>query len=247
MRGTFFAKPLEIILEIEGERWKQGESVRGKLTLKNRGSQPVPCEGLDVRLCRAQLSQVKKKAEGAFKPLQQLEIQGELAPGSDLTREFEFQLGLNAPITDSISSLFVCCGTGSLQLQVEPSPVIQEFVSLLLSQHHFGFKGYRFSKDAVEAKLSAPDGKSFATLDHLALRATFAEESGKPPLSVTYSFHVKKVGATPASFKVEKSAKEIEQTLLATDYFTPSGRVNFDAIGKAITEAVSQVQSKVIF
>ena len=77
MRGSFFAKPLEIVLEIEGERWRQGESVRGRLTLRHRGSAAHPLAGLDVQLCRAQLSAVKKKADGAFKPIVSHEISGE--------------------------------------------------------------------------------------------------------------------------------------------------------------------------
>jgi len=37
MKGTFFQKPLELELNIEGESWKQGDSVYGNLVVKNHG------------------------------------------------------------------------------------------------------------------------------------------------------------------------------------------------------------------
>ncbi len=247
MRGSFFAKPLEIIIEIDGERWKQGEVVRGRLTLRNRGATPHAAAGVDVQLCRAQLSAVKKKSETAFKPLMKHEISGEITPGGELSREFQFELGLNAPITDSVSSAFVTCGPGSLQLQIQPSPVIQEFTSTLQAQHHFGFKSYKQSKSGVEAKFSAPDGQRFSALEGLVLTLRFTEESGNPDLQVDYDFEVKQVGAGALPTKVSTTSRKVEQVLGSVDYLTPSGRVNFDSIQKFVAEAVSTVESKILF
>jgi len=247
MRGSFFAKPLEIIIEINGERWKQGEAVHGRLTLRNRGSAPFSATGFDVQLCRAQLSAVKKKSETAFKPLQKHQVSGEITAGGELSREFHFELGLNAPVTDTVSSAFITCGPGALQLQIEPSLVIQEFTSTLQAQHHFGFKGYKQSKSGVEAKFSAPDGQRFSALEDLILTVKFVEESGHPDLEVEYDFQVKQVGAGALPTKVSTTSRKVEQVLTSVDYLTTSGRVNFDVIQKYVAEAVSTVESKILF
>jgi hypothetical protein len=247
MRGSFFAKPLEIIIEIDGERWKQGETVRGRLALRNRGSTPFSAGGFDVQLCRAQLSAVKKKSETAFKLLQKHEISGEIAAGGELSSEFHFDLGLNAPVTDSVSSAFITCGPGALQLQIEPSLVIQEFTSTLQAQHHFGFKGYKQSKAGVGARFSAPDGQRFSALEDLVLTLQFTEESGHPDLEVEYDFQVKQVGSGPLPTKTTMVSRKVEQVLTSVDYLTSSGRVNFDVIQKFVAEAVSTVESKILF
>ena len=38
MKGTFFQKPLELNLLVEGETWRQGDPITGSLTIKNHGS-----------------------------------------------------------------------------------------------------------------------------------------------------------------------------------------------------------------
>ncbi len=247
MRGTFFAKPLEILIEIEGERWKQGDAILGRVTVRNRGSESVSISELAIELCRAQLSAVKKKAEGAFKPMEAVQLAGELSPGSEIGQDFRFELGLNAPITDSASSAFICCGGGALQLMIEPSLVIQEFTSALQAQHHFGFKSYKQSKAGVGAKFSAPDGQSFAAIEGLMLSARFVEESGTPDLEVSYDFQVKQVGAGALPMKVGKASRQVQQVVPALEYQTPSGRVNFEGVRRFVAEAVSVVEAKVLF
>ncbi|NDD91525.1 hypothetical protein EBZ37_05515 [bacterium] len=249
MRGSFFAKPLEIILEIEGERWKQGETLRGQLILKNRGGQPASAQDLDIQYCRAQLSAVKKKAQSAFKMISEHRVSGEIPPQGEARHSFEFQLGQNAPVTDSVSSAFVRCGPGALQLQIEVSPVIGELISTLQSQHHFGLKSIKNSKSGVEIKMSAPDGRKFATLEALVLNVAFQVEGGSKnsDLRVQYDFQVKQVGAGATPLKVGTGSRAVEQVLSSSDYLTTSGRVNFETIRNFVAEAVATVESKIIF
>jgi hypothetical protein len=64
---------------------------------------------------------------------------------------------------------------------------------------------------------------------------------------VHYSFQVKKLEATAASFEVSKLKKEQEQVFAPSDYRTPSGRPNHERIAAAIREALSAVESKITF
>ena len=55
MKGTFFQKPFEFKLNVEGETWRQAQGVSGVLTVKNQGSSPVSVEGTRVHLAYGQL------------------------------------------------------------------------------------------------------------------------------------------------------------------------------------------------
>ena len=41
MKGTFFNKPLEYKIEIDGESWTQGSKVTGNIIIVNHSKRPV--------------------------------------------------------------------------------------------------------------------------------------------------------------------------------------------------------------
>lgn len=250
MRGTFFQAPIEIRIEIQGEKWKQGETVSGTVTFKNRGTAPAKAAEATISLARGTLKKVQKKDAEALDivethALEAAGLASELAPGAELTKPFSFTLGSNAFVTDSVTSLFVVVGKVSatqtswpvLQLNVEPSDIIAEFVKTLTIEHHFAFKDYKATKNGVQAKLDAPDGQSYASLDGLDLNFWFKGDQ----LEVEYGFVVKKVKPNMASITYIKEKRPFAQTFEKQQYLTPSGRVNFDQIRKGIAEALAQL------
>lgn len=252
MKGTFFQSPLELNLTVEGETWVQGSTLNGALVLKNRGSAPVTADGIRVVLARGDLKKAKLKKPGAFALLQETLTSGfaTFEPGQDFSFSWSFKTDLNAPVTDSLSSLFVLVGRGdaletygSLQLNFQPAPVIQEWVRIFLANHHFAFRFYKGSKGHVEAKLGAPSGQAFASLDHLVVSFSFVGTT----LTAESEFHLKKVEATAASFDVKKHVKSISHTLNEVQYLTSSGRIHFESIEAAVAEAVALVESKILF
>lgn len=252
MRGTFFQAPIEIRIEIQGEKWKQGETLSGTVTFKNRGNAPAKAAEATISLARGTLKKVQKKDPEALDVVetQALEAAGlatELAPGAELTKPFSFKLGANAFITDTVTSLFVVVGKVSatqsswpvLQLQVEPSDVIVEFVKTFTIEHHFAFKDYKATKNGVQAKLDPPDGQSYSSLDGLDVNFWFEGAEGHEELQVDYGFVVKKVKPNVASVTYLKEKRPVSQTFSRLQYMTPSGRVNFDEIRKGIEGALA--------
>jgi len=252
MRGTFFQAPIEIKIEIQGEKWKQGETISGTVTFKNRGTAPAKAAEATISLARGTLKKVQKKDPAALDTVEThaLEAAGlasELAPGAELTKPFTFVLGPNAFVTDSVTSLFVLVGKITagqtswpvLQLNVEPSDIIAEFVKTLTIEHHFAFKDYRATKNGVQAKLDPPDGQSYSSLDSLDLNFWFEGPAQHEELQVDFGFVVKKLQANVASTTYKKEKQAVTQTYGRQQYLTPSGRVNFDEIRKGIATALT--------
>jgi hypothetical protein len=254
MRGTFFQAPIEIRIEIQGEKWKQGDTVSGTVTFKNRGSAPAKATEATISLARGTLKKVQKKdADGIdIVETHALEAAGlatSVAPGEEHTHPFSFKLGANAYVTDTVTSLFVIVGKVAagqtswpvLQLHVEPSDIIAEFVKTLTIEHHFAFKDYKATKNGVQAKLDAPDGQSWASLDGLDMNFWFEGPAQHEDLQVDYGFVVKKVKPNMASVTYLKEKRPFSQVFSRQQYLTPSGRVNFDEIRKGIVAALEQL------
>lgn len=251
MKGIFFQKPMELSLLVEGEKWRQGDSIAGNLTIKNRGTDTLSVDDIRVHLAYGELKRVRAKSPDAFEILETAQgPSGIVAVSGEVSWSWKFSTDRNAPITDGSKSLFLLYGkgdaldqVGQLQLCVEPEMIIQDFLSTLQTEFRFVVKTMKSSKGFVEVKLSPPSAKSFATLEALILSARYEQDV----LIVRYEFKVKKIEATAAAFDIKKLQKKTEQKFSAQDYRLPSGRTNFAHMEAAIREALSLVEAKILF
>lgn len=245
MKGTSFQRPLKFKVEVNGEAWHQGDAIDGTLEVKNHGSEPTPVSEIAVHLAYGEIKKVRAKSPDAF------EILSTATMSSDGPLNWQFQTERNCPITDKSGSLFILYGRGSateqlgqLRLTVQPFPLIQEFLDTFKVQFRFVVKSQKAAtKDGLEAKLAPPDSKAFAMLDYVTLGFRFDGDD----LHVHYKFSVKKIEASAASIETSKKKKEVKQTLTPLEYRTSTGRVNHERIETAIREALSGIESKVIF
>lgn len=243
MRGTFFQKPIEYRLEVKGESWKQGETIYGALSVKNHGGDPLDKSDIGVHLAIGDLKQVRLKSNEAFEILSSTFFKD-----TEDTLDWHFEISRNSPITDKSGSLFLLYGKGAtqralgqLQLQVQPHPLIQEFIDRFQVQYRFVVKGLKAGKHGVEAKLAPPSGKTFATLDHAIVSAKFDDDA----LGLRYVFNIKKVDTAAAGFEVAKAKREVTQTIAPNEYRTASGRFNQDLLEQRIKEALGVVEAKI--
>lgn len=246
MKGSFFQKPFEYRLVVEGETWAQGETLRGSLEARlHGGSDPLP--KLRLQLANGELKKVRAKDPAAFEPVHSIA----LAPKSfGEPVEWSIPTRLDFPITDSGSSLFLLYGRedepaqslGQLQLNLVPAPVIQEFIRIFTIRFRFVLKTLKAGKKgSVEAKLTPPAGSALSNLEFAAVKFSFAAED----LNVAYSFQVKTVDATSASSLTFKKAKrETQQDFQKSSYLTPSGRFDDDAFEAGIREALKEAEPK---
>lgn len=251
MKGTFFQKPLEFSLRVEGESWRQGEAIAGTLFAKNHGAQALP-GGFQVKLARGTLKKVHQKVSGAFYEILATSSApaGEIAPQAELGHSWRFQTDRNCPITDNTESLFLLYGSesetekmGHLQVTIKPEPVIEEFLKAFQIEFRFVVKSFKSSKRGVDVKLMPPDSQHFTMLDYAQLSFRFDGDV----LHVGYVFNLKEVQASSAAVDVKKKKKEFEQTFAPGEYRLSSGRFNHERLEAAAAEAIKQVEGKTLF
>lgn len=252
MKGTFFQRPLELSLQVNGESWTQGESITGILTVKNHGAGPLALNNAVVHLAYGNLKSVREKIPGMFKILSSvpLTFENQLEAQQNLSCEWCFESERNAPITDKSGSLFLLYGTGTeteklghLQLVINPDKLIQEFIKTMAIQFRFVVKSQKANKGQTETKLTPPSAQGFASLEHLMMHFRYEGET----LEIRYVFNVKKIEATAASFDLKKQKKELTQTLTPSQAYLASGRVNHDHLEALIRAALDSVESKILF
>lgn len=252
MKGTFFKKPLELRLLVEGESWRQGDPVSGELSVRNTGSESFPSEGLCVRLARGELRKVRAKSPDAFQEIASAAFgpSSALEAGKESVMKWSFPTDRNCQITDSLASLFLLYGNGEdstqigqLQLKFDPDEVIQEFIQRLQVNFRFVAQSRKSRKGWVEYKLDPPSAKAYATLEQLALSFRFHGEA----LEVRYVFQVKKIESTAAALDLKKGTLELAQTFTPSQYRLPSGRINHDLMESSLKEALGQVEARIVY
>ena len=132
---------------------------------------------------------------------------------------------------------------GQLQLTVRPDQVIQDFLDTVITGFRFVIKTQKSNKAGLDVKMAPPDSKAFSSLEYLVMGFKFAGDE----LMVKYTFNLKKMEATAASVDVKKLKKSVQQSFRPDQYRIPSGRFNHEHVESSVREALSQVESKVLF
>lgn len=244
MKGVCFQKPFEFNLQVEGETWRQGDPIQGRLTVRNRSDQPARLEGNAVSLGYGALKKVHGKKDGALEILDSVPFSDQSVPAQGETSlPWKFTTDRNSPITDASASLFILYGSGGvLQLRFDPDSVVQSFLDTLQVQFRFVKKSQKSNKaGCIVTKFDPPTAKGFSLVEQLAIATQFEGDT----LHVGYSFDVKKLEATAASAEMKKSKKEFEQAFTPLDYRVTSGRFNHEQIEAAIREVMTQIESKI--
>jgi hypothetical protein len=250
MKGTSFQKPLELSIRTEGESWVQGTGIQGTLEIRTHANEASAIQPV-VHLAHGALSKVHGKNPKAFKILASLPMgEARIEPGTTFSKEWNFALERNSPISEKSNGVFLLYGFGEamdklghLELNIKHEPIIEDFLKSFETHFRFVRKSVKWSKGWVEVKLAPPDSKAFSSLEHLALSLKFEGET----LMLEYEFNVKKLEATAASAEMTKKKLAFEQKIESTRYRLPSGRIKTEEFESAIREALVPVESKVLF
>lgn len=251
MKGTVFQKPFEFRLQIGGESWNQGDALDGSLSIKNHGTTGVNDFSPQLHIAQANLKKAHQKKPGAFDIVGTVELdpQISLGVGEEKTLSWKFTTDRNCTVTDHLQSLFVLYGTGkpetmgALQLQIQPYSLLQDFIRAIEIQHRFVTKSKKTVKGWLEVKMEPPASKAFMLLEQLVLKLKMENDD----LEAHYKFEVKKIQATPGSVDTSKTVKEVSQSFTPREYRLESGRIHLEKLETAIGEALSEVQSKIVF
>jgi hypothetical protein len=249
VKATFFQKPLELNLNIEGESWRQGDPVSGSLLVKNHGTEALDASEIRVVLAHGAITKVRKKDAAAFKLISEQSMSSEkIAPAGQASFQWKFETDRNCTVTEKGSSLFILYGKGEsldslgqIQLMFHPYFIIQEYLNSIQTQYRFVLKSLKSNKGWLECKFAPPSARNLASVEQLLLSFHFDGDT----LMAHYSFDVKKLEALAATTSISKQKREFEQTYNPMQYLR-NGRFNFDSIEESIQDVMNQLSPGVL-
>lgn len=246
MKGAFFQKPLEWQIDVTGESWSQGETIKGELRVKNLGDSPVNLDKAGVRLSYAEIKKVHARDEKAWKlEAEVLFAAGtSLAPQESKTLAIQFTLPTNCPVTDKKASYYVTYGLSALesnlQVHVGPRKLFTEITKLMETFQRFKPKDIKASKGAVEFKMLPPTSREYAHVEALHLEQSLEGDQ----LKLDFTFKVKTLDTNSVTTKVAKDEKHLQRVLTPREYSLGRDMINQDGILKALEEILGQVKMK---
>jgi len=163
MRSVFFQNPLEYQIQTDREEWNQGDSIQGRLRVRNMSGNSVPSIQSSLVLAYGVRKEIKSGDAEAWKIQSEImPISGaNLDPQGEINTEWELKLSDDCPITDKSASLFLLFGGdkvmeegGRIDLRVELHPILQSFLKPLRPSSSFW-------KSTEKAKKTIPKSNSF--------------------------------------------------------------------------------------
>lgn len=252
MKGTFFNKDIEFSLEINGETWKQGDTISGNLKILNRSSESVGISKIGCFLAIGNAKKIKEKHAAAYALLDK-SLFGEedvLAPNTDKKLDFNFELSKDCHISEKASSLHLLCGidgekidVGSLRLSIVPFEVISQFLEIFENFYKFKVKSLKPKKNFIEATIAVPPSKEFTGVEQLKLMTRMDGEN----LELNYRFKVKKLDFSAQSTKVKDEVVVVENILTPKQYHIYGSAINQDEIISHLDNVLGNVRVKSFF
>jgi hypothetical protein len=247
MKGTLFTRPLEWNVETVGESWPQGSVLKGIIKVKNHGSDEVTLLTSGVGFALADIKKVQTRADGALKTEKSVVLDGKLLPAQELTAEFSFDIGPNAPVSDKKSSWYLTFGhnfrEGQLQVKVEPKALYLKVIGLLDTFHRFKQKEFKGTKKGVEFKLIPPSSREMANIELLLL--TFSMEGEQ--LGMKFDFQIKKLDTSSVTNKILKESVVINLELGPKEYSLGKDMIHQERLLKGLETVFAQVKMQNIF
>lgn len=249
MKAVFFQKPLEFSLEINGEVWHQGDTVQGKLSVKNHGTDQIDLKDAGVTLALGNTKKVKTKEADAFTVISEKTFKdSEVSKIVDvLNLDFEFQLSEDCEISENAKSFHLICHTnenlhdiGHMRLNIIPAKTLSDFLEVLLDNFRIKTKSFKNKKDGVEATMVVPDQKDFSNIGQYKILMKMDGDQ----LNLKHQFKIKKISFEDGVQKVKDEGKSLVQSLSPEDYLIYGKALNRDGISKRVEEILEQVKFK---
>jgi hypothetical protein len=246
MRGTFFVQGVEIVLNVEGEKWHQGETLKTSVSLKAHND-GVDLTGWSLCLVQADQRKVKKKDPKAFELIEEVSLAQVDSSGAN-SLEHTFNLSNDCLISDGTWTLALLIGPRPLEapyqasflnLTVMPWRPVSSILELFENFQRFKLKSLKNKKNKLEAKMIAPGSKELGAVEGLDLLIERLNDG----LGLNFSFKVKKLAYGAEGVKAKAEKVSIKKELSGKNLLSFGDSLNQDQILKTFSEVIEEVKT----
>lgn len=251
MKGTTFLKPLEFTLEAIGEKWNQGDIIKGSLKIRNHSADNITLSLVKIMLAEGNYKKIKTKDAKAFSKLAENNLGSNIALNANEEKEFSFEFTISetSSVTDKNGSLYLTFfdkddvqPAGHIELVIEPRPVIKQTLEIIENFIRFKVKEMKSVKGMVEVKLMPPTSREMSNIDSLILCLSEKEKT----LTLKYSFNLRGIDMSSGTMQTQKKTKDFEQVFTSKQYMIYGDSINQDFIIASLQTILAEVKPKLL-
>ena len=251
MKGTTFLKPLEFILEAIGEKWSQGDKIKGSLKIRNHSGDNITLPLVKIMLAEGNYKKIKAKDAKAFSKIEESDVGSNIALLGNEEKEFpfEFKISETSSITDKNGSLYLAFfdkddtqPASHIELVIEPRPVIKQTLEIIENFIRFKVKEMKSVKGMVEVKLMPPSSREMSNIDSLILSLSEKDKT----LTLKYAFNLRGIDMSSGTMQTQKKTKDFEQVFTSKQYMIYGDSLNQDFIIASLQSILAEVKPKLL-
>ncbi len=254
MKGIIVLQPFEYTLEAVGEKWRQGDKLKGFLTVKNNSADQVEVPAMKISIRAGNFKKVKSKEKKAWEIIEEI-ILGEkiILKASEVKNySFEFLLPENCVITDKNGSVYLAYEdlsalgkelpwpVGHIELLIEPKIVMHQVLEIFENFLRFKIGQTKYADGMVEVKMTPPTSRELSHVDSFVLSMSEIEKS----LKLQYLFNLRVLEMVGTTMVSEKKTKQFEQILTSKQYLIYGNSPNQEFILESIQSILKDVKPK---
>lgn len=249
MKGLIFLKPLEYNIAADGEKWRQGDKIKGLLKLKNHSAERIDLPFLKLSLAAGNFKKIKNHDKRAWENLTETTLALPLTINASEEIEFpwDFVLPEDCQITDKDGSVFLTFQdkaelwpAGQLELVIEPKLIINQFLEIFQNFLRFKIKDTKFSKGMIEIKMTPPSSRELGHIDSLVLRVKEVDKT----LDLEYNFNMHVFETINGNVLTQKKSMHVGQKLTSKQFYIYGDSPNQDFIISSVSALIKEATPK---
>ncbi|WP_127716375.1 hypothetical protein [Halobacteriovorax sp. HLS] len=239
MKSTYFNRPLEFAIDIEGDEWSQGDSLKGSVKVKNHSDENFDLSSYGIFLCKGNAKKIKLADPKG------LEVVSHLLFTNYENNQFDFELDQNCLITEKSTGMYLVCAPKDdllsgqhLILQVRPSQKFSKIVEILENFLRFQTKSIKSKKDTLEYTLNIPANKEYSSISSFKLSMSLSAND----LQLNYQFKIKKLVYENSMTTTKDEVKKFDFTLLPSQYLIYGESIDQDKLLTHFNSVLDEVK-----
>lgn len=240
MRGTFFQKPLELKIEINGESWIQGDKISGELNIVDHSGQN-DLSKCGVAFAIIDLKKFKDKKDGAVTVLDKV-----INVNSPQVN-FNFSVAKNSQITEKnitpsllVGNLDDLLSCSVMQLNIGVHKSISDYVNLIEMFYRFKLKGLKSKKGEIELTLTAPSSKDWSQVEKFIVLASVSDEG----ISLKHQAVVKKISFENMQTTTKEVKVSFDAVVSKKEMYSFEESINQDLFKNIFEQMLDKIKLK---
>lgn len=248
MKSSIVGQDFDLLLELHGQKWLQGDLIRGSLEIINKTQKTISPKVFDLSFVYADIKKFKNLSESSYREFIKINLNEQtIAPTQKMKIPWELKLDLNAPVECKKYAPYILWGDldkkppASLMVKISPCESIEKIIEIWRNFFRFSLKDYlSVNDDWIEYRFNSPLAKEYAKLDTLVVK--FKREENK--LLIFAKSTLKLIAADTSGMKIDKKENTLNAEWKEKEYLLMPNFLNQEYVCAQVKAILEKLMNK---